>query len=175
MLRKAIQRLALPLLLLCHVGCGYNLTWDLDLPFAPLAVDGAELPQAVAQAAFKSAIEQLGGRVVPGAPQQVHIAYDASCSCQTCTNLTIAHTERFSQDTIRVCPRWKLAPADTINDIVFHETGHVLGQWDHLPCENAMMSPRYDCRTDHGVYSVSRDIPWICAGNVGGVHGGKCD
>lgn len=166
--------LAASLLALTLVGCGYNLTWDLDMPFAPLAVDSAELPQATAQLAFKSAIEQLGGNVSTGGRQQVRIVYDASCSCQTCTNITIAHTERFSQDTIRVCPRWKQAPFDTINDIIFHELGHVLSQWDHLPCENAMMSPRYDCRADHGSYNAQLDIPWICAGSVGGVRGGRC-
>lgn len=170
---RAISIAALMLAVLA-TACDFNRMWDLDVPFAPLSVTSDEIPAAEAQAAFKSAIEQLGGHVILGAKQQVHIAYDAACSCQTCTSLTVAHTERFSQSTIQICPRWKQTPANGLSDIIIHETGHVLGQWDHLPCEDVMMSPRYDCRVTHGTYSIQRDVPWICAGSVGGVRGGKC-
>lgn len=166
--------LAAALVTLALMACDYDRTWNLNLPFAPLAVDSAEIPAAQAQAAFQSAIEQLGGRIVLGAAQQVHIVYDIKCNCQTCTQRTAFHTERFSQDTIQACPLWKNMPADGLSDGVIHETGHVLGQWNHLPCEDVIMSPDYTCRKDHGTYNVQLDIPWICTGNVGGVRGGKC-
>lgn len=162
------------LLSLALLGCDYNRTWNLNEPFAPLIVDSDVIPATPAQAAFKSAIEQLGGSIVAGAAQQVHIVYDAKCNCQTCTQKTVFHTERFSQDTIQACPLWKKIPANGLSDGIIHETGHVLGQWGHLPCEDVMMSPDYTCRTEHGTYNVKLDIPWICAGNVGGVRGGRC-
>lgn len=162
------------LLLALLGGCDVNRTWDLGQPFAPLVVASPELLPAPAQAAFASAIRQLGGTVQAGAAQVVHLRFDPSCDCLGCSAQTVAHTDRFSQDTINFCPRWKLMPTDGLADNMLHELGHVLGQWDHLPCEDSMMSPDYECRKEHNQYSA-RDLHWICAGTVGGVKGGICD
>jgi len=141
-------------------------------PFAPLVVDSpGEIPAAEAQAAFASAIRQLGGTIAVGAAQTVHVRYDSDCDCRTCTDQTVAHTERLSQSVIQVCPRYKLKPAWGLRDIIFHEPGHVLGQWGHLPCQDVMMSPGCDCRKVHDQYTV-QDVVWIGQGEVGEVRGG---
>ena len=154
-------------------SCGdYNRTWNMAEPFAPLVVDSPEnIPAAQARAAFAAAIGALGGAIVPGAAQVVHIRYDPDCDCRTCSDKTVAHTERFSQSVIQLCPRYKLKPAWGLTDNIFHELGHVLGQWDHLPCQDVMMSPGCDCRRTHDQYTV-QDVLWIKQGDVGGVSGG---
>jgi hypothetical protein len=172
-----VGRAVLPcaaLLLVFLGGCDFNRTWDLGQPFAPLVVLSPELSSDSAQAAFSSAIHQLGGTVQEGAAQVVYLRFDAACDCPGCHSQTVAYTDRFSQDTINFCPLWKKLPTDGMEDNILHELGHVLGQWDHLPCEASMMSPHYNCRSVHKEYSAW-DLHWICTGTVGGVTGGICD
>lgn len=164
---RLIHGLALALSFL--LSCGRH--WDLAQPFA-ISVDSPEIPAEAAHAYLSAALAQLGAKVAPRAAQVVHVAFDARCDCPTCNPYTVAHTERLSQDTIEICPWYKMQPPDGLQDNLMHELGHVFGLWSHLACDTgAMMTPQYNCRRDHAHYKEI-DIRAICS--AGGVFNGVC-
>lgn len=150
-------------------GCGR--VWDLAQPFA-ISIDSPEIPADAARGFLAAALAQLGAYTSPAAAQVLHVRLDAACSCRSCESYTVAHTEPPSQDTIQLCPGYLKEPADGLQDNLTHELGHVLGDWDHLPCETgAMMTPQYNCRVDHAHYQ-KLDVEAICG--AGGAFNGVC-
>lgn len=164
------------------INCGN--TWHAEQPFR-LQIDSPEIPQKEANDAFNLAINQLGGLVTDFGTQVVHIVYDSDCThdlikCPECNPNTLGHVERLSQDTIRVCPRG-VVNLSIFKKVIMHETGHVLGQWDHLPLCNLgidgiddtfnIMCSKSDCYLSLSQYTPL-DINFICS--AGRIHSSVC-
>lgn len=158
-------------------ACGKN--WSAEQPFR-LQVDSPEIPAVYAKDAFEHAITQLGGKVTDFGTQVIHIKYDDSCPGDM-----LAHVDPLSSDTIQICAR-ALLVIPTFKKIVMHETGHALGQPNHLPpctgffpdqqmpvLDNThnIMCERVECYLYTEEYTAA-DIAFICAG--GRVNGGIC-
>lgn len=114
--------------------------------------------------------------------QVVHVVYDPDCTfdlikCSKCSSKTLAHVERLSQDTIRICPQ-ALINIFVFQKVIMHEIGHVLGQWDHLPPCNLGIDETFNIMCEKlGCYMALNkytpmDINFICS--AGRIHSSIC-
>lgn len=140
-----------------------------------LQVESPELEPYAVRTWFSESILEMGGYPESGCGQVVHAWFNAECDCGGCDPYTDGHTSIYTTDRyfdgFQLCPRYMLPP-EGLSDSVMHEMGHVLRLLTHLdPSTHAMMTPRYEDRTDHRHYQPA-DKQAICA--AGGVLGGVC-
>lgn len=146
-------------------GCG-NLS--LDEPITILFIDdrlGDIGPRA--RAAFQLALSQLQTRAIGTEMQYVSIKADPFTDKDGYVNSS-------DRSTMYLAPQWiKLYLDAETNDLhlkvlVAHELGHMLGQDQHLPCDDNQNVMAQNCLPTFAQYSA-RDIQFICQAANGGV------
>ncbi len=187
---KTLIKLLILLLVSCAPGGEpiWEINWNFYEPVS-VEIDTTDLPLDKVDSfiketniAFEGAITQLGGSVTLNAKQNIKVKYDKSCSCFGCNEITVAHTDDLSRDTMQICPRVYFR--NDVGDAIFHELGHVCGvrQDGHLapfgdtcPPNEAgvnIMTLYYSCRKIHNMYS-DPDKEAIC--RPGKVRSKVCD
>lgn len=160
------------------LGCGgtYDQSWPLDgdkpLQFVIenrlRAVAGANLPTVQAMANEAAATWNPAAQ---GAPQLVSLDYDNDTTWHCQEDAVQAWSPR-PPHVVYLCPKFSLANAGKLRQVLLHELGHQLGATGHVPHNGRALGPIMcgwpGCMDPALTDYQPEDVSYICMAGRGG-------